>query len=123
MYLPHTILIVSFDPQRMNACWRLFLERSYFVVTARNVDSACEVIRHGRYDLLIVGSSVPSAAREIVSLEFRSSQPRQPVLWITAGPQRHHPLADGLVRYGDDALLVRSAEFLMGHVHRTARAA
>lgn len=123
MYLPLTILIVSFDPQRINACWRLFLERSYFVVTARNVDSAREAIRHGRYDLLIVGSSVPPAAREFVSREFRASQPHQPILWITNGSQRHHPLADGLVRYGDDALLIRSAEFLMGHVHRTARAA
>ena len=123
MYIPLTILIVSFDPDRLNSCCQLFLKRSYFVVSSRSLDSARTVMRHGRYDMLIVGSSVPASAREEASRDFRFVHPHRPILWITNESLPRNSCCDGMVRFGDPELLLRSAEFLAGHLYRVAGAA
>jgi hypothetical protein len=112
MDLPQTILVVSFNPERMNACHRLFKDKNYFFVSASTRASAEALIREGTFDLMMVGTSIPTADREAISSNFRHSQPQAAIVWMLTEPLPPGPLFDAHVVSGDDEGLVKTVAHL-----------
>ncbi len=87
----HRILSVSYDALLLRTRQMILESRGYEVVSAEGFTEAMEKCSSGKYDLLIIGHSLPHKDKQVLLREFRRCCPGPALVLLRTGET---PLTD-----------------------------
>ena len=97
------LLAVSYQPSSLNSRKTLLESAGHMAVPASTLDTALFAVCQYRYDLLVLGATVPDADRQKIAQAMRSVSPATSILAVGGSPFGY---ADGVVEAHDaDKLL------------------
>lgn len=106
------VLAVGLDSSLLASQSPVWQSAGYFVTSAGSIRDAIDHFRHGDFDLVLLGNSIPAVSRERLTFLIRASGSRAPVVCITNSCSDCDSFADATITV-ESVNLIRSVGELM----------
>jgi DNA-binding response OmpR family regulator len=92
------VLAVGVDPSLLEDQSSAWKSAGYIVTSAWSVRDAFVYFRHGDFDLVLLGQSIPAESREKLTFLIRASGSRVPVVTVLNSPSACDSFADVTIK-------------------------
>ena len=113
------ILSVSYDPRLLTTRHMILEAHGYEVVSAEGFTEAIEKCKDGKYDLLIMGHSIPHKDKQAIVKELQRQYPA-PVLALVRGGEPHLSEATASIESFEPKMVLAAVESILSPTGRTA---